>query len=132
MVIFCYVVVRFIWENLCERHVENVKYYKNKDGYYTWSSSCKAILSFLKLMCLFFFSLWNFFIANVFIFLSWIYSAISSHLQTCGCSVVVGSSAEKINKVIYFIIQQIICLFNTANIWIIIQRLGHSQDDLIV
>lgn len=39
--------------------------------------------------------------------ISSIYSAISSHLQTCGCSVVVGSSAEKVNKVIYCIIQQI-------------------------
>lgn len=33
-------------------------------------------------------------------------SAISSHLQTCGCSVVVGSSAEKVNKVMHFLINQ--------------------------
>jgi len=33
-------------------------------------------------------------------------SAISSHLQTCGCSVVVGSSAEKVNKVMVFLMYQ--------------------------
>uniref|UniRef100_A0A8C5LLK4 C9orf72-SMCR8 complex subunit n=1 Tax=Leptobrachium leishanense TaxID=445787 RepID=A0A8C5LLK4_9ANUR len=33
-------------------------------------------------------------------------NAISSHLQTCGCSVVVGSSAEKINKMV-----RTLCLF---------------------
>lgn len=27
------------------------------------------------------------------------FRAISSHLQTCGCSIVVGSNAEKVNKV---------------------------------
>lgn len=33
-------------------------------------------------------------------------NAISSHLQTCGCSVVVGSSAEKVNKMV-----RTLCLF---------------------
>ncbi|MEE6459078.1 hypothetical protein FKM82_000530 [Ascaphus truei] len=33
-------------------------------------------------------------------------NAISSHLQTCGCSVVVGSSAEKVNKMV-----KTLCLF---------------------
>ncbi|CAH2293808.1 guanine nucleotide exchange C9orf72 homolog isoform X2 [Pelobates cultripes] len=33
-------------------------------------------------------------------------NAISSHLQTCGCSVVMGSSAEKINKMV-----RTLCLF---------------------
>lgn len=36
-------------------------------------------------------------------------SAISSHLQTCGCSVVVGSSAEKVNKVRHFLISPLKC-----------------------
>ncbi|KAL4826246.1 hypothetical protein H8958_022094 [Nasalis larvatus] len=36
-------------------------------------------------------------------------NAISSHLQTCGCSVVVGSSAEKVNKIV-----RTLCLFLTA------------------
>ncbi|XP_027625595.1 guanine nucleotide exchange C9orf72 homolog isoform X5 [Tupaia chinensis] len=35
-------------------------------------------------------------------------NAISSHLQTCGCSVVVGSSAEKVNKIV-----RTLCLFLT-------------------
>ncbi|XP_045436242.1 guanine nucleotide exchange C9orf72 homolog isoform X2 [Pipistrellus kuhlii] len=35
-------------------------------------------------------------------------NAISSHLQTCGCSVVVGSSAEKVNKIV-----KTLCLFLT-------------------
>ncbi|XP_077004102.1 guanine nucleotide exchange factor C9orf72 homolog isoform X6 [Tamandua tetradactyla] len=35
-------------------------------------------------------------------------NAISSHLQTCGCSIVVGSSAEKVNKVV-----KTLCLFLT-------------------
>ncbi|XP_077201370.1 guanine nucleotide exchange factor C9orf72 homolog isoform X1 [Paroedura picta] len=35
--------------------------------------------------------------------------AISSHLQTCGCSVVVGSSAEKVNKIV-----RTLCLFLTS------------------
>uniref|UniRef100_A0A6I8S8R3 C9orf72-SMCR8 complex subunit n=1 Tax=Xenopus tropicalis TaxID=8364 RepID=A0A6I8S8R3_XENTR len=33
-------------------------------------------------------------------------NAISSHMQTCGCSVVVGSSAEKVNKMV-----RTLCLF---------------------
>ncbi|XP_019410755.1 PREDICTED: protein C9orf72 homolog isoform X2 [Crocodylus porosus] len=37
-------------------------------------------------------------------------NAISSHLQTCGCSVVVGSSAEKVNKVV-----RTLCLFLTPS-----------------
>ncbi|XP_071437037.1 guanine nucleotide exchange factor C9orf72 homolog isoform X2 [Pithys albifrons albifrons] len=37
-------------------------------------------------------------------------NAISSHLQTCGCSVVVGSSAEKINKIV-----RTLCLFLTPS-----------------
>ncbi|NXC13694.1 CI072 protein, partial [Corythaeola cristata] len=36
--------------------------------------------------------------------------AISSHLQTCGCSVVVGSSAEKVNKIV-----RTLCLFLTPS-----------------
>uniref|UniRef100_H3A3U1 C9orf72-SMCR8 complex subunit n=1 Tax=Latimeria chalumnae TaxID=7897 RepID=H3A3U1_LATCH len=35
--------------------------------------------------------------------------AISSHLQTCGCSVVVGSNPEKVNKIVHTL-----CLFLTA------------------
>nr|XP_028567296.1 guanine nucleotide exchange C9orf72 homolog isoform X1 [Podarcis muralis]XP_028567298.1 guanine nucleotide exchange C9orf72 homolog isoform X1 [Podarcis muralis] len=35
--------------------------------------------------------------------------AISSHLQTCGCSVVIGSSAEKVNKIV-----RTLCLFLTS------------------
>ncbi|XP_075382963.1 guanine nucleotide exchange factor C9orf72 homolog isoform X2 [Mycteria americana] len=37
-------------------------------------------------------------------------NAISSHLQTCGCSVVVGSSAEKVNKIV-----RTLCLFLTPS-----------------
>ncbi|XP_051817476.1 guanine nucleotide exchange factor C9orf72 homolog isoform X1 [Antechinus flavipes] len=35
-------------------------------------------------------------------------NAISSHLQTCGCSIVVGSSADKVNKIV-----RTLCLFLT-------------------
>ncbi|PKU42633.1 hypothetical protein llap_7050 [Limosa lapponica baueri] len=38
------------------------------------------------------------------------FCAISSHLQTCGCSVVVGSSAEKVNKIV-----RTLCLFLTPS-----------------
>ncbi|XP_043917790.1 guanine nucleotide exchange C9orf72 homolog [Protopterus annectens] len=37
-----------------------------------------------------------------------LHKAISSHLQTCGCSVVVGSNAEKVNKIV-----RTLCLFLT-------------------
>nr|XP_014348707.1 PREDICTED: protein C9orf72 homolog [Latimeria chalumnae] len=37
------------------------------------------------------------------------FRAISSHLQTCGCSVVVGSNPEKVNKIVHTL-----CLFLTA------------------
>ncbi|XP_024069038.1 guanine nucleotide exchange C9orf72 homolog isoform X2 [Terrapene carolina triunguis] len=37
-------------------------------------------------------------------------NAISSHLQTCGCSVVIGSSAEKVNKIV-----RTLCLFLTPS-----------------
>ncbi|XP_014376540.1 guanine nucleotide exchange factor C9orf72 homolog isoform X2 [Alligator mississippiensis] len=37
-------------------------------------------------------------------------NAISSHLQTCGCSVVVGSSTEKVNKIV-----RTLCLFLTPS-----------------
>ncbi|KAF3844529.1 hypothetical protein F7725_007692 [Dissostichus mawsoni] len=30
-----------------------------------------------------------------------LHKAVSSHLQTCGCSIVVGSNPEKVNKVLY-------------------------------
>uniref|UniRef100_U3FZQ2 C9orf72-like protein n=1 Tax=Micrurus fulvius TaxID=8637 RepID=U3FZQ2_MICFL len=39
---------------------------------------------------------------------SFLLKAISSHLQTCGCSVVIGSSAEKVNKIV-----RTLCLFLT-------------------
>nr|XP_033775748.1 guanine nucleotide exchange C9orf72 homolog isoform X1 [Geotrypetes seraphini]XP_033775755.1 guanine nucleotide exchange C9orf72 homolog isoform X1 [Geotrypetes seraphini]XP_033775764.1 guanine nucleotide exchange C9orf72 homolog isoform X1 [Geotrypetes seraphini] len=39
-----------------------------------------------------------------------LHNAISSHLQTCGCSVVVGSNAEKVNKVV-----RTLCLFLTPS-----------------
>ncbi|XP_064410740.1 guanine nucleotide exchange factor C9orf72 homolog [Latimeria chalumnae] len=38
-----------------------------------------------------------------------LHKAISSHLQTCGCSVVVGSNPEKVNKIVHTL-----CLFLTA------------------
>uniref|UniRef100_A0A3Q0RWJ7 C9orf72-SMCR8 complex subunit n=1 Tax=Amphilophus citrinellus TaxID=61819 RepID=A0A3Q0RWJ7_AMPCI len=37
-----------------------------------------------------------------------LHKAISSHLQTCGCSIVVGSNPEKINKIV-----RTLCLFLT-------------------
>ncbi|XP_074136896.1 guanine nucleotide exchange factor C9orf72 homolog [Sminthopsis crassicaudata] len=37
-------------------------------------------------------------------------NAISSHLQTCGCSIVVGSSADKVNKIV-----RTLCLFLTPS-----------------
>uniref|UniRef100_A0A3B5M2F2 Uncharacterized protein n=1 Tax=Xiphophorus couchianus TaxID=32473 RepID=A0A3B5M2F2_9TELE len=37
-----------------------------------------------------------------------LHKAISSHLQTCGCSVVVGSNPEKVNKIV-----RTLCLFLT-------------------
>ncbi|XP_069096771.1 guanine nucleotide exchange factor C9orf72 homolog isoform X2 [Pleurodeles waltl] len=37
-------------------------------------------------------------------------NAISSHLQTCGCSIVVGSNAEKVNKIV-----KTLCLFLTPS-----------------
>ncbi|XP_062904980.1 guanine nucleotide exchange factor C9orf72 homolog isoform X3 [Mobula hypostoma] len=39
-----------------------------------------------------------------------LHKAISSHLQTCGCSVVVGSNPEKVNKMV-----RTLCLFLTPN-----------------
>ncbi|NXW09169.1 CI072 protein, partial [Fregetta grallaria] len=39
-----------------------------------------------------------------------VWHAISSHLQTCGCSVVVGSSTEKVNKIV-----RTLCLFLTPS-----------------
>ncbi|XP_070598570.1 guanine nucleotide exchange factor C9orf72 homolog [Erythrolamprus reginae] len=39
---------------------------------------------------------------------SFLLKAISSHLQTCGCSVVIGSSPEKVNKIV-----RTLCLFLT-------------------
>lgn len=43
--------------------------------------------------------------------------AISSHLQTCGCSIVVGSNAEKINKVsdLKGVVSEINVLFQPVN-----------------
>ncbi|KAM9787098.1 LOW QUALITY PROTEIN: guanine nucleotide exchange factor C9orf72 homolog [Syngnathus typhle] len=38
-----------------------------------------------------------------------LHKAISSHLQTCGCSIVVGSNPEKVNKMV-----RTLCLFLTA------------------
>uniref|UniRef100_A0A3P8UIK4 C9orf72-SMCR8 complex subunit n=2 Tax=Cynoglossus semilaevis TaxID=244447 RepID=A0A3P8UIK4_CYNSE len=37
-----------------------------------------------------------------------LHKAVSSHLQTCGCSIVVGSNAEKVNKIV-----RTLCLFLT-------------------
>ncbi|XP_060702220.1 guanine nucleotide exchange factor C9orf72 homolog isoform X4 [Hemiscyllium ocellatum] len=39
-----------------------------------------------------------------------LHKAISSHLQTCGCSVVIGSNPEKVNKMV-----RTLCLFLTPN-----------------
>ncbi|KAG7279193.1 hypothetical protein CRUP_024394 [Coryphaenoides rupestris] len=39
-----------------------------------------------------------------------LHKAISSHLQTCGCSMVVGSNADKVNKIV-----RTLCLFLTPS-----------------
>lgn len=39
-----------------------------------------------------------------------LHKAISSHLQTCGCSMVVGSNPEKVNKIV-----RTLCLFLTSS-----------------
>lgn len=72
--------------------------------------------------------------------LSRCFRAISSHLQTCGCSIVVGSNPEKINKVedlkgvVFEIIvhfQPINCVGNSTvfgiGSWPLLLREGTSQ-----